>query len=212
MVEPRTSSREAISPQAADIISAELENKMKTEAIFALVSRIPMLVQFLQTGAAASQQQNTPFGMLAPALGSARLKVVELLAALARTGIGAVESALLKAEAPQECMRLFAGYPFNNLLHRQVVGMLAVLLESERDDTVTAMLSPPVQVFTWLAALPRELVPPNAQPQAPTHITKSWRPGYMGAFHSGARVGVCVRVCVRACGCGCVSLLQWTIS
>lgn len=188
MVEPRTSAREAISPHASDVFTAELENKMKTEAVFGLVGRVPTLVQFLQGDTAAVVRQDTPFGHLSPALGSARLKVVELLAALARTGLGPVESSLLSSGAVQECMKLFTSYPFNNLLHRQVAGMLAVLLESDNDATLAAMLAPPVQVLVWLAGLPRELIPGEGG-EGCTHITKRWKPGYLGMHGGGGGDG-----------------------
>ena len=58
--------------------------------------------------------------MLDPPLGSARLKAVEMVAALARLGSPSAEEALVRAELLPRCMALFVQYPFNNLLHHQV--------------------------------------------------------------------------------------------
>ena len=58
--------------------------------------------------------------MLDPPLGSARLKAVEMVAALARLGSPDAEGALVAAELLPRCMALFVQYPFNNLLHHQV--------------------------------------------------------------------------------------------
>jgi serine/threonine-protein phosphatase 6 regulatory subunit 3 len=64
--------------------------------------------------------QETAFGILSPPLGSARLKAVEMVAALARLGSPDAEEALVRAELLPRCMALFVQYPFNNLLHHQV--------------------------------------------------------------------------------------------
>lgn len=70
--------------------------------------------------AVSQTTQETAFGILSPPLGSARLKAVEMVAALARLGSPEAEDALISAELLPRCMALFVQYPFNNLLHHQV--------------------------------------------------------------------------------------------
>lgn len=57
---------------------------------------------------------------ISPPLGRARLKVVELLAVLLRTGEAGPEAAFVEAGVLPLCLQLFQQFPFNNLLHYQV--------------------------------------------------------------------------------------------
>ena len=63
--------------------------------------------------------QETPYGLLQPPLGSARLTVIALLAVLLRTGIPAAEEAVIDAKLLPFCFSLFISYPFNSILHHQ---------------------------------------------------------------------------------------------
>ena len=63
--------------------------------------------------------QETPYGLLQPPLGSARLTVIALLAVLLRTGIPAAEDAVIDAKLLPFCFSLFTSYPFNSILHHQ---------------------------------------------------------------------------------------------
>jgi hypothetical protein len=80
------------------------------------------------------QQQETAFGVLDPPLGSARLKAVEMVAALARLGSPDAEGSLVTAELLPRCMALFVQYPFNNLLHHQVSMDLGMVLLKPRAE------------------------------------------------------------------------------
>lgn len=193
LLEPRASARENVSPTAGEFLTPQLELKMKTEAVFGLAGKVSRLVAFLDglppssSSEVPGQAQDTPFGGVAPPLGSARLKVVELLAALARSGMKPAEQALLDSGAVARCMQLFAAYPFNNLLHKQVAGLLATLLEAGSDATVAWLLGRNGKLASWLAHLPTECGPVGADAAAdapgeacPTRCTKAWRAGYTG--------------------------------
>lgn len=195
LLEPRSSARDIVSSAGPGeaFLTPQLEVKMKTEAVFALAGKVNQLVAFLDEvpsadgGAAPGPAHDTPFGSLSPPMGSARLKVVELLAALARSGMKPAETALLECGAVRRCLQLFAQHPFNSLLHRHVAGMLTSLFDSGSDETVAALLAAPVEVPSWLAGLPQTHGPVDGG-DAPTRCSRVWRAGYMGHVTQLGRV------------------------
>lgn len=66
--------------------------------------------------------QETPYGLLQPPLGSTRLTVIALLAALVGTGLPTAEEAVMSAGLVRLCLDLVLAYPFNSILHHQVYG------------------------------------------------------------------------------------------
>ncbi len=71
----------------------------------------------LSNGALA---QETPFGQLAPPLGSGRLKAVEVIYALLNQSNPVAEEGIMESGAIMKCLDLFMEFPFNNLLHHRV--------------------------------------------------------------------------------------------
>jgi serine/threonine-protein phosphatase 6 regulatory subunit 3 len=148
----------------------------RIEAMGAMLAYLPQLVSFLSSQD-AGQTQEAPYGLLAPPLGRARLKVVELLAVLLHVGDEGVEGALIAANAMGLVLQLFAQYPFNNLLHHQVFSML---------EGVVARASPPMVAHTfgacrlvaWLSGLPSEVLP-QPRPSGPPP-KGPLRAGYLG--------------------------------
>lgn len=65
-------------------------------------------------------QQETPYGMLKPPLGSARLTVIALLAVLLRTSSPVAEEAVISSHILKQVLHLVLQYPFNSILHHQV--------------------------------------------------------------------------------------------
>ena len=65
--------------------------------------------------------QATPYGLLRPPLGSARLTVVALVAALLRTERPQAEAAIVSAGVLPHCLNLVLRFPFNSILHHQVL-------------------------------------------------------------------------------------------
>ena len=102
---------------------AEATRRARGEAVAAIVRHLPSLVALMSSDDIAPRQE-TPFGLLTPALGRARLKVVELMAVLLRSGEASAEAALIDSGAIPACLALFQRYPFNNLLHHHVTGLL----------------------------------------------------------------------------------------
>jgi hypothetical protein len=65
-------------------------------------------------------QLQTPYGLLRPPLGSARLTVIALLAVLLRTGSQVAEEAVINSGILKQVLHLLLQYPFNSILHHQV--------------------------------------------------------------------------------------------
>ncbi|KAI8465398.1 MAG: hypothetical protein J3K34DRAFT_525395 [Monoraphidium minutum] len=121
--------------------------------------------------------QETPYGLLSPPLGRARLKVAELLAVLLHAGDEGVDGALIASNALQLAMDLFGAYPFNNLLHHQVFYMLRGLLLRGTPAAVAHAFGA-CGLVPWLAGLPAE-VTPAARPRGPPP-KGPLRAGYLG--------------------------------
>jgi len=153
------------------------QQRARAEALGAMLAYLPQLVAFLAAGQEGGATQETPYGLLAPPLGRARLKVVELLAVLLQVGDEAVDGALMAANAMGLVMDLFARYPFNNLLHHQLFSMLAGMLSRASPPMVEHTFGA-CKLVAWLSGLPSEVTPlqrpTGPPPKGPL------RAGYLG--------------------------------
>ncbi|KAI5068013.1 hypothetical protein GOP47_0016358 [Adiantum capillus-veneris] len=82
----------------------------------------------------------TTYGELRPPLGSHRLKIVEFLAVLLRTGGEGAQQELVNLGAIQLILNLFFDYPFNNLLHHQVENIVTSCIESNNKMLIDHLL------------------------------------------------------------------------
>lgn len=121
-------------------------------------------------------RQETPYGVLQPPLGRARLRIVELLAVLLRVGDDAVDAALIKAQSLQIVQELFVAYPFNNLLHHQMYALLLAVLRRASPMMVSHMFGD-CQLVSWLLGLPRDVTP---MPRPGRTSSVPLRAGYLG--------------------------------
>ncbi len=122
----------------------------------------------------------TPYGMLTPPLGRARLKAVELLAVLLRSGSPAVEAGVMQTGAVSACLQLFAAYPFNNLLHHCVVAMLVAIL-TKSSGAMLQHIFEHCRLIEWLVNLPTDIRPAPIPGQEELAASKPLvRAGYMG--------------------------------
>jgi serine/threonine-protein phosphatase 6 regulatory subunit 3 len=121
--------------------------------------------------------QEMPYGVIRPTFGISRLRVVELLRVLLWIARGEVEAALISSRALCKCLDVFVKYPFNNLLHSSVEGLVTLAL----DDGTPALAQHLVADFdlaTFVARAPIEVTPeplPNSARPAQT-----LRAGYVG--------------------------------
>ncbi|KAL4324398.1 hypothetical protein GQ457_11G019710 [Hibiscus cannabinus] len=82
----------------------------------------------------------TTYGELRPPLGKHRLKIVEFISVLLRTGNEAAEKELIRSGTIQEVLDLFFEYPFNNALHHHVENIILSCLESKNDAILDHLL------------------------------------------------------------------------
>ncbi|KZV31119.1 serine/threonine-protein phosphatase 6 regulatory subunit 3 [Dorcoceras hygrometricum] len=75
----------------------------------------------------------TTYGELRPPLGKYRLKVVEFLSVLLKTGNEVAEEELASSGAIQCVLDLFFKYPYNNALHHHVESIVYCCLESKNN-------------------------------------------------------------------------------
>ncbi|XP_057480350.1 uncharacterized protein LOC130767483 isoform X2 [Actinidia eriantha] len=78
----------------------------------------------------------TTYGELRPPLGKHRLKIVEFIAVLLKTGNEAAEKELISSGTIQRVFDLFFEYPFNNALHHHVESIILSCLENKNNTIV----------------------------------------------------------------------------
>ncbi|KAF8069431.1 DHC1 [Scenedesmus sp. PABB004] len=146
------------------------------EAVASMLAYLPALLDALRSPGDPGALQETPYGVLAPPLGRARLRIVELLAALLRVGDDGVDGALIGARALPLVQELFAAYPFNNLLHHQMYALLAAALRRGSAPMVAHIFGE-CGLVGWLAGLPAEVSP---RPRPGFEAKGPLRAGYLG--------------------------------
>ncbi|KAJ6691560.1 SERINE/THREONINE-PROTEIN PHOSPHATASE 6 REGULATORY SUBUNIT 2-LIKE ISOFORM X1 [Salix purpurea] len=82
----------------------------------------------------------TTYGELKPPLGKHRLKIVEFIAVLLRTGNEATEMELVSSSTIKRILDLFFEYPYNNALHHHVESIIMSCLETKSDAMVDHLL------------------------------------------------------------------------
>ncbi|KAL9998694.1 putative SIT4 phosphatase-associated protein family [Helianthus debilis subsp. tardiflorus] len=76
------------------------------------------------------------YGLLKPPLGKHRLKIVEFIAVLLKTGNQTAVTELIASGTIQRVLDLFFEYPFNNALHHHVESVIYSCLESKNDTII----------------------------------------------------------------------------
>ncbi|GAB2285110.1 hypothetical protein Dimus_019564 [Dionaea muscipula] len=127
----------------------------------------------------------TPYGELKPPLGKHRLKIVEFIAVLLKTGLEAAEAELVNSGAVKRIVELFFEYPYNNALHHQVESIVSSCLESRNCTTVDHLFKQcdlmgkmlQADKFPFLSSNPNQQTAPATGEKAPRagnlgHITR----------------------------------------
>ncbi|CAF2116250.1 unnamed protein product [Brassica oleracea] len=100
------------------------------ETIDAMLPKLGELLMLLSV-ASDSTVLPTTYGELRPPLGKHRLKIVEFIAVLLRTGSEAAEKELISSGTTKRTLDLFFEYPYNNALHHQVESIILSCLENK---------------------------------------------------------------------------------
>ncbi|XP_061353885.1 uncharacterized protein LOC133298577 isoform X2 [Gastrolobium bilobum] len=82
----------------------------------------------------------TTYGELKPPLGKHRLKIVEFIAVLLKTGNEVAEKELVNSGTIRRVIDLFFEYPYNNSLHHHIESIILSCLESKIDAIVDHLL------------------------------------------------------------------------
>ncbi|XP_028808034.1 serine/threonine-protein phosphatase 6 regulatory subunit 3 isoform X2 [Neltuma alba] len=82
----------------------------------------------------------TTYGELRPPLGKHRLKIVEFIAVLLRTGGEVAQKELVSSGMIRRVIDLFFEYPYNNPLHHYVESIILICLESKNDVIIDHLL------------------------------------------------------------------------
>ena len=175
LVEPRRSSQELPAEGSPSLDNA---HKAKLSAVAAIVKHLPKLVDLLQSEESSTQE--TPYGLLSPPLGRPRLKIVELLAVLVRSGDSTSEAAVVQSGAVRLCLQLFVKYPFNNLLHHSVTAMLVAALTMASSGLLEHLFQD-CRLLDWLVSIPVDIKPqPRPGTEEDTASKPQIRAGYLG--------------------------------
>ncbi|XP_055836078.1 uncharacterized protein LOC129904544 isoform X3 [Solanum dulcamara] len=78
----------------------------------------------------------TTYGELRPPLGKHRLKIVEFISVLLKTGNAVAEKELISSGTIERVLNLFFEYPYNNALHHHVESIIYSCLESKTNTIV----------------------------------------------------------------------------
>uniref|UniRef100_A0A7S3R3Q9 Uncharacterized protein n=1 Tax=Dunaliella tertiolecta TaxID=3047 RepID=A0A7S3R3Q9_DUNTE len=177
LVEPK---RCAQAPDEAPFQEAIIRAKL--EAVDAIMQHLPSLIRLLADAGdkLAVAPAETPYGLLHPPLGRARLKIVDLLAVLFRSGSTGIEPVMMELEAVQLCCRLFCTYPFNNLLHHCVTALLVAAITRCSENMLRHVFEH-CKLLDWITSLQVEVRPTPLPGQEELAGSKpSIRAGYMG--------------------------------
>ncbi|XP_026414245.1 serine/threonine-protein phosphatase 6 regulatory subunit 3-like isoform X2 [Papaver somniferum] len=131
------SKRATYSPLVHSIRSQHLyepQIPINPETVSAMLPKLGDLLKLLNV-CSDSKVLPTTYGELKPPLGKHRLKIVEFIAVLLRSGNEIAEKELVSSGAIRRILELFFEYPFHNALHHQVESIILSCLES-KDNTV----------------------------------------------------------------------------
>ncbi|KAI3843754.1 hypothetical protein MKW92_035211 [Papaver armeniacum] len=131
------SKRATYSPLVHSIRSQHLyepQIPINPETVSAMLPKLGDLLKLLNV-CSDSKVLPTTYGELKPPLGKHRLKIVEFIAVMLRSGNEIAEKELVSSGAIRRILELFFEYPFHNALHHQVESIILSCLES-KDNTV----------------------------------------------------------------------------
>eukprot|EP00232_Nephroselmis_pyriformis_P025297 CAMPEP_0182860884 /NCGR_PEP_ID=MMETSP0034_2-20130328/5186_1 /TAXON_ID=156128 /ORGANISM="Nephroselmis pyriformis, Strain CCMP717" /LENGTH=648 /DNA_ID=CAMNT_0024992755 /DNA_START=113 /DNA_END=2056 /DNA_ORIENTATION=- len=168
------------------------EEEASPEVIACVLSKVGPLVALLGS---APGGHDTTYGRLEPPLGATRLKAVQLIAMALQVGGEPAVEAIIAAGGLRACMGLFLQYPFNNLLHHEVEGMVMHALEGPSEPLLAHLFAGAegggCDLVGWLAGAPVMLEAGGAA--GPCTPSKSIRAGYVGHVdRMGRRLVECV--------------------
>ncbi|KAF7805598.1 serine/threonine-protein phosphatase 6 regulatory subunit 3 [Senna tora] len=147
----------------------------------------------------------TTYGELRPPLGKHRLKIVEFIAVLLRTGNEVAEKELVNSGTIRRVVDLFFQYPYNNSLHHHVESIILSCLESKNDAIIDHLLQECDLIGKFLQADKHPILSGiNNQPSVPAAGKQAPRAGNIGHItrianklihlaHNQSRIQACIQ-------------------
>ncbi|XP_047321488.1 serine/threonine-protein phosphatase 6 regulatory subunit 3-like [Impatiens glandulifera] len=108
----------------------ESSTPVNSETVNAMLPRLGELLKLLNVSS-DEKVLPTTYGELRPPLGKHRLKIVEFIAILLKTGNDVAEKELINSGTIRRVVDLFFEYPFNNALHHHAESLIYSCLESK---------------------------------------------------------------------------------
>ncbi|KAG9445597.1 hypothetical protein H6P81_011725 [Aristolochia fimbriata] len=135
LLEPKRSSASSLLHSFRSQHLYEPAVPVNPETISAMLPKLGHLLQLLNVTANENVLPTT-YGELRPPLGKHRLKIVEFIAVLLKTGNDIAEKELVCSGAIQRVLELFFEFPFNNALHHHVESIILSCLECNNHTVV----------------------------------------------------------------------------
>ncbi|KAJ7947819.1 Serine/threonine-protein phosphatase 6 regulatory subunit 3 [Quillaja saponaria] len=150
------------------------------ETVGAMLPKLGDLLMLLNV----SSDENilpTTYGELRPPLGKYRLKIVEFIAVLLRTGNEVAEKELIDSGTIHRVIDLFFEYQFNNSLHHHAKSIIFSCLDSKNDTIVDHLLQECDLVGKILRAYKHPILSGDSnQPTLPAAGKRAPRAGNLG--------------------------------
>ncbi|PSR86592.1 Serine/threonine-protein phosphatase 6 regulatory subunit like [Actinidia chinensis var. chinensis] len=135
LLDPKRSIPSPIIPSFRSQRMYESSTPVNAETVGAMLPKLGDLLMLLNV---SSDEKILPttYGELRPPLGKHRLKIVEFIVVLLKTGNEAAEKELISSGTIQRVLDLFFEYPFNNALHHHVESIVLSCLENKNNTIV----------------------------------------------------------------------------
>lgn len=139
------------------------------------VGRISQFVSLLKEVENIQGEMEMSYGVLRPPLGQMRLRIVEVLSMLFRTGGAKTYTALMDADTLGVLFGLMRRYPFNNFLHSEIEYIVCTIFESNNPALISHVMDD-VKILSVLAEMPVTI--DSKKPN--TDKVVNWAAGYNG--------------------------------
>ncbi|KAI4385495.1 hypothetical protein MLD38_003514 [Melastoma candidum] len=157
----------------------ESPSHVTAETINAMLPKLGDLLKILNLSSDQTIMPTT-YGELHPPLGKHRLKIVEFIAVLMRTGNEAAEKELVSSGTIKRIFDLFFEYPFNNALHHHVESILLTCFESRTEGMIDHLFVECNLIERILHADNNPIVSTDCQHTLPATGKKASRAGNLG--------------------------------
>ncbi|CAG7907383.1 unnamed protein product [Brassica rapa] len=149
------------------------------ETIGAMLQKLGDMLMLLSV-ASDSKVLPTTYGELRPPLGKHRLKIVEFIAVLLKSGNEAAGKELASSGTIKRILELFFEYPYNNALHHQVESIILSCLENTSETMINHILKDCNLISKILSSDKDSILSGDNLPTVAATGKKAPRVGYVG--------------------------------